>query len=267
MLIIKKYYDYYDTAMGIDGIDKTCVYSRIPKLVPANKMFEGEKVNWSRGPYYYDAERYRFNRPPKGEPYLIMPFVIGFCGKTYVGYLFRWEKPFQPMLGSTEYTQEIVYDIEDFFKYKQFNKRGKFSSGKQDEDIVTKYYTKFHNKPHQKLFVEHHTPIFVMDFGTNLMNLDVEYKEPGYYWNRPFLMINPILKDYQFYQIMNAAQTFQEIQMYLQGVLGNKEKEIVEISEKDKLLQHGFDPKWSFRNPCPPNRKKGKSKCNEVQGY
>jgi len=37
----------------------------------------------------------------------------------------------------------------------------------------------------------------------------------------------------------------------------NKEKEIVEISDKDKLLQHGFD-KWSFRNPDPPKRKKRK---------
>ena len=34
--------------------------------------------------------------------------------------------------------------------------------------------------------------------------------------------------------------------MFISGVLGNKEKEIVQVEDKYKIAQHGFD-KWSFR--------------------
>ena len=40
--------------------------------------------------------------------------------------------------------------------------------------------------------------------------------------------------------------------MFLGGVLGNKEKEIVEVADKYKIAQHGFD-KWSFRKE-PKNK-------------
>jgi len=34
--------------------------------------------------------------------------------------------------------------------------------------------------------------------------------------------------------------------MFMGGVLGSPEKEIVQIEDKYKITQHGFD-KWSFR--------------------
>ena len=71
------------------------------------------------------------------------------------------------------------------------------------------------------------------------------------YWNwksdTQKFFINPLLKDYQFYKVYDAVQTFQEIQMFISGVLGNKEKEIIEVADKYKITQHGFDKKWSFR--------------------
>ena len=55
-----------------------------------------------------------------------------------------------------------------------------------------------------------------------------------------------MLKDYEFYKKFDSFAAFQEIQMFLSGVLGNKENEIIVVSDKDKIAQHGFD-KFSFR--------------------
>jgi len=63
--------------------------------------------------------------------------------------------------------------------------------------------------------------------------------------NRKFF-INPVLKDYEFYKIFDSYQAFQEIQMFISGVLGSKEKDIIMIEDKYKIASHGFD-KWSFR--------------------
>ena len=42
---------------------------------------------------------------------------------------------------------------------------------------------------------------------------------------------------------------FQEIQMYVSGVLGsNEDGEQTEMTEKQKVAQHGMN-KWSFRKP------------------
>ena len=267
MLIIKKYHDYYDSAMGIDGIDKTCVYDRSPKLETVGDYFKGVGSGWHKGPYTFDFCANRYKQPNKGQPDFAMPFVIGFCGKTYVGYLLKWATPnymFSSAACPNEFTEEIVYGLDGFLAKKQFDDTNKYSSGKQEKEAVISYFEKFHNKPHPSLFVKYHVPIFVFDFGTRLIeDLNVDHS-PDFNWNNPLFMINPILKNYQFFKIMNTAQTFQEIQMYLQGVLGSIEKEPVQISEKDKIIQHGFDLTWSFRNPCPPKRKQKNVKCNEI---
>ena len=35
--------------------------------------------------------------------------------------------------------------------------------------------------------------------------------------------------------------------MFISGVLGVGERPIVKISDKNKIIEHGFDYKWSFR--------------------
>ena len=57
----------------------------------------------------------------------------------------------------------------------------------------------------------------------------------------------------EFYKVIDAFTAFQEISMFIGGVLGIGEKEIVEIEDKYKIGQHGFD-KWSFRKE--PSKKK-----------
>ena len=60
------------------------------------------------------------------------------------------------------------------------------------------------------------------------------------------IIINPKLKDYRFYKIVDSFTAFQELSMFIGGVMGGKVPKMVEISNEDKIAKHGFD-KWSFR--------------------
>ena len=60
-------------------------------------------------------------------------------------------------------------------------------------------------------------------------------------------MLNPRLKRFEFYKVFDSYGAFQEIHMFLSGVLGNTEKKTVGVSDIHRLEAHGFDRKTSFR--------------------
>ena len=62
------------------------------------------------------------------------------------------------------------------------------------------------------------------------------------------LSVNPPLKDYQFYRKLDAYSTFQELSVWLGGTLAWPHNMMVEVSDKSKVLKHGFDPKYGFRH-------------------
>ena len=109
MRIISKFHDYYDTAAGL-GIDKTLIYKRAnEKFKLANRvgyLEEGMKPidpylkyltldNWKarKGAWWHRLPIDNFSRITKDTPYHrsrqmreeIAGFVIGFCGKEYLG--------------------------------------------------------------------------------------------------------------------------------------------------------------------------------------
>ena len=48
--------------------------------------------------------------------------------------------------------------------------------------------------------------------------------------------------------MVDTYTAFQEIQMYISGVLGtNEDGHDTNQTEKEKVRQHGFDPKYGFR--------------------
>lgn len=57
----------------------------------------------------------------------------------------------------------------------------------------------------------------------------------------------PTLKDVEFFKVMDAYTIYQELEMWIGGVLPNAGRPMVTISDHDKVGKHGFDPKWSFR--------------------
>ena len=91
-------------------------------------------------------------------------------------------------------------------------------------------------------------PIFVYDHDFGRTHIDKYVNRNSWKWegNHSKFIITPLLKNYEFYKVFDSFQAFQEVMMFMGGVLGRGEKEIVEVADKYKIGQHGFD-KWSFR--------------------
>ncbi len=207
MYIISKQKDYYDGVVGSVGIDKTIVYERVAQEIESNKDYpktivelaDGDSSTWwdtGLNRYHVKKDQKKFDGN--------CAFIVGFCGKLYVGWKFYREIKRQ-MPNNSDWKVEFTYDGE------------------------------------------YNTPAFVYDCDWSEDNFGGNYRHS--------FVINPKLKDLQFYKVFDAFTAFQEISMFLGGVLGVGEKEIIEIEDKYKIGQHGFD-KWSFRKE--PTKKKGR---------
>lgn len=222
MYIISKKKDYYDGVVGTMGIDKTIVYNRVTKILDNGhdypKIFQS---NWSYNSRYnnhflnvYDHRNFKTSEYAANSP-----FIVGFCGKLYIGWKFYREDINSPE--SSDIKPYITYDRE--FVKKNIEAIGWLSNLEDDINFIDNYDP-------MDTFRQLKVPIFLYD---------------GSYSNRRFV-INPILSEYEFYKVFDSFQAFQEISMFMGGVLGRGEKEIVEVADKYKIGQHGFD-KWSFR--------------------
>jgi len=228
MLILNhKKKDYYDGVVGTTGVDKTIVYNRDvieldekerPKIFhPVGHSFKFQKENG-----FVNLNNYGIKSEFSKEIQAYSYFIIGFCGKVYIGWKIY-------NIVNKLFDVKITYDL-DYMKsvLKPSDYRGNFM---EDVDYIQNYNA-------IKLFRELNAPIFVYDS---------DYKRTEIYGrgNSKFF-VNPNLGEYEFYKIFDAFQAFQEIQMFIGGVLGTGEKEIVEVADKYKIQQYGFD-KWSFR--------------------
>jgi hypothetical protein len=61
------------------------------------------------------------------------------------------------------------------------------------------------------------------------------------------LLINPILKDSKIPSIIPAEKIMQGLELYFSSL--NEDKTInISLTDNDKLINHGFDKRWSFRH-------------------
>lgn len=219
MLIISKFRDYYDNAIGY-GVDKKIVYSRKQNTLELDydqKLYKDlSKILQNR-----NDRIYRF----KDLNAIVRPFFIGFCGKIYQGYNYI---PHNSSFGENIYG----FDKSAFPKEILELRLNKYFSFRKDDfktfaDLLEQPIYTLEN---ESIFKERNAPAFFFeDHARKTIFID-----------------NPCLSNYQFQKIMDSTTAFQEISMFISGALGVTEKEIVQISDKDKILAHGFDNR-SFR--------------------
>lgn len=233
MRIISKFKDYYDSAVSY-GQDIEFIYKRDQKsfLLDPNKQIKFTKEPKKESLFCVWQHHIRFYS--NGDTYYPRRIVLGFCGKLYPMMIIRKEGDGSSFIFSKEeylaYCQNENIDSNKLVRSSLY----RFDRKNDFWDLTSWNYL-------QKIFLDYKTPIFV--YG--------ELKE-GNPENHN-LEINPELKAYGFQKKLEPAVAFQEIYMYLAGVLGSNEHEIVTISDKDKIKQHGFDPKYGFRK-MPENK-------------
>ena len=219
-------------------MDKTIVYER--ELVEMNsqempKQFRPKRFSWDDKNPFTNICRANIDHKKTKHYKDVRGFIVGFCGKLYLGWKFEYE-----VKGwNIETGKQIQISKTDFiYGYetaKNFLKADYWRSNLSDDINYVMNYDPI------ELFREYKTPIFVFDGDSRSPRKDNAF------------FVNPILKDYEFYKVVDAFTAFTELQMFIGGVLGVGEKEIVEIEDKYKIPQHGFD-KWSFRRE--PSKKK-----------
>jgi hypothetical protein len=237
MYIIAKNKDYYDGVVGSVGIDKTIVYERSPvelstKETP-KQFIKSNDYGWRTNrdnPFtsigYADIDRKATKKYDDNDF-----FIVGFCGKLYLGWKLYYKVKERGLMGIMEEVTktDIVYgyeNVKDILKISYWR-----------NNIENDVKTVMDFNPIE-IFREVKAPIFTYEYGR-------EYK----------FTVNPILKDFKFYKEVDAFTAFTELQMFVSGVLGVGEKELIEVEDKYKIGQHGFD-KWSFRRE--PTKKRGR---------
>lgn len=138
-------------------------------------------------------------------------FIIGFCGKLYscvkVGDDYHYEDLQIPKPSS----------VLGFRLWVDANAHQEFWTNTTD---LTKHA--------ESLFLE--APVFAYTHTSN-------GKE---------ITLNPCLKEFQFYKVVDPVTAFQEISMHLGTYLSRYEVSSQPLSEKESLQKHGMD-KWSFK--------------------
>ena len=181
MLIISKKKDFYDGVVGTMGVDKTIVYNRDLIEIENDQLpYVLRKRTWRKESPFYELSYHSIKKEYKHVCDEHAHFIIGFCGKLYIGWkLYREIDPLTHAIST-----EIRYDT----KYMQTILEEKSWHGNLDDGI--KYILSYNAL---QLFRELKVPVFVYDGDFGRTSFDKKHRI--YDSHQPKFFINPLLKD------------------------------------------------------------------------
>ena len=161
MYILSKQKDYYDGVVGTVGVDKTIVYDRQIVELENRTEYPQQIVELSDGPrgsFYNRADLNLFHVKKDQKKYAgSCAFLVGFCGKIYVGWkLYReLKRQYNDYSYYPKYKIDYCYDVEEVLKYID-GERGK-------EVFLKDQLDKIANSNVIDVFREFNSPVFVYD--------------------------------------------------------------------------------------------------------
>jgi len=213
MKIISKYKDYYDGCVNSLGLDTTIIYNRINNIIDYKTLNHYNLYFNNANIFKNGSIRYNFN-------------ILGVCGKLYPLLIVQEHKIGQSIDFKYIYDRELIVN---FFKehYNIFYQKVK---------PIENYLTLVDNKQILDLFHIHKCGSFMLSadrYGSNYQELILE--------------IEPNLNALEFYKIVDSFTLFNSMSSYISEQI-NTEIETDTLSDKEKIITKGFDPKYSFRH-------------------
>jgi len=259
MKIISKFRDYYDSALAM-GLDESIHYIRQTKDIDDKELLSSLEELFE----YVPQIDHRWNS--ELEHFRLVYFF--FCGKLYVAYKFTFNS-----LDQQQTVTNILYSISDIekvlkkfklrwgdektgSKWKRWTKSSIYAKRNFTRSNVKDIFEKYRKGILSDLNIKCNSPVLVA------------FREDG----KIKLISNPRLADYNFVCLFDPYTAFQEISMFVGGVIGSQKVNIggkkkkrkydhsIVIPKDDKVAieRHGFDYKYSFRKA--PEGKKVKRK-------
>lgn len=231
MKIISKFKDFYDGASAY-GIDLSWIYERsqeevIKNIIPKNQGWRNED------PLLWNHRKEWFNTGK--ETIYLNKKILGYCGKIFPLIIAEIR------VNSNYQSSTIVFD--NAIDYISFIKLHGQNENRWNDFFNIKKINEYFNANFsqlQSIFFEHRCPLFLYHKNE---------KHPKDLSKNLFITINPKLSDLQWQKRKSPTEVFQDIFQYISGVLGKVEKDPIQVSDKDRIKQHGFDPKYGFRTP------------------
>lgn len=239
MLIQSKFKDYYDQCASY-GVDMKIQYHRVSQELkrthetgPDGVLIKAinEAVKHAReqlSPTYRDVDF----------------FYIGFCGKIYVGLRSNVSTKTGEIQSSGYYSPKLKLDLEN----KYFWEARDFCKKDLEKELNTRswmYLDCRQNPDSVKTlgqWLKHNEDVRV----TEALELFTDHKLVTFALDNDTITINPCLQKYGFQRVVGGVDAFQNIDMFISGVLGQPGKPMIELTDKDRIQAHGFDSK-SFR--------------------
>lgn len=258
MKIVSKFTDYYDGCRAY-GIDPNLVYIRhTEEKTYKERLFSYMKEN--QKPLYSPGEpevplelrkagRIMFasygSRYSSPSPYIVL---VLFCGKSYFGMVTFKAKDRQ--YPDVFYRDKVLWNLNDMQEHSDSLKRKNLKSYHDEStNNIVKRFSPFQGKEiSNDILHELKAPV-----------VSIPYKTHRYHGAKSTWEINPCLKDLDFAKAVDPFTAFQELSMYIGGVLGVN-KDGADITD-DKMLRdkRGFN-KHSFRMDSPGKKRKRKKK-------
>jgi hypothetical protein len=242
--IISKFKDYYDVNLRY-GIDPNCVYVRNPVQFDVREK-EG-KIAIDRILSIDLVQNVLSARPWDSPRYDEMSIVL-FCGKLYVcfGILIP---------GVSKFTQH--YTSESVMTYYQTRGEAAFIP-----EFMRPPKDRFSDskKPFEKWYLDSFFEMWQGGSSSQIVDAMHEVSVPVICLRFPMfaprtssvyrycvMLYNPSLRMLEFYKMIEPTTAFQELSMFISGVLGGQSPSMVKVSDTVRLEKHGFDAKTSFR--------------------
>jgi len=248
MRIISEFRDYYDCVQA-HGQDQGFVYLRNPEIVEYDHQAPHRSKNSPGNFWPFPEIRGNVTRSHK---LYIREYIVGFCGKVYPALHLRKDVLDDPIICHNvedidKFVKAAGYSkkqVEEYFKPKKRNYWNSHWCGSSRSGF--EHFFKEcadQQDQHEKIFQESGSPIFTAVYRDRYW-YDTDRKP---HWKPSTITFNAELKKHGFYRIFPTALAYQEISMYLSGVLGQGNPVIPEISNDDMIESKGFNLKSSFR--------------------
>jgi hypothetical protein len=171
--------------------------------------------------------------------------TVGFCGKTYRAIKVKYSSAPGTPLGADYIFDKVkvFYDAETFNSFCAENEIEPHFTNvnwwvteqvKTNEGRLAKYFENQGSTEMSKYMIDNKFVTLVIEHGLNYSAIQV-------------YAANCTLKEYEFFRVLNAFQAYQEIDMFISGSFTTPDVPMIELTEKDRIAQHGFD-KYSFKH-------------------